>query len=149
MGKGFLLELRKGQVMAKEYLEKRNGGYYIAGTRVSLDSIVYDFLSGSSAEAIQQAFSTVTLEEVYGAIAFYPANRSEVEEYPALAEREYEKMRLEAREKNPLLYQKLEEAVATRICRRNESKVSGGCELQPSNHQRFATPGTTRRFSIR
>jgi len=26
--------------MAKEYVEERNGGYYIAGTRISLDSIV-------------------------------------------------------------------------------------------------------------
>lgn len=96
--------------MAKDYVEKRDGGYYVAGTRVFLDSIVYEFLSGSSAEAIQQAFPTVTLEEVYGAIAFYLANRAEVEEYLALAEQEYEKMRLEAREKNPLLYRKLEEA---------------------------------------
>jgi uncharacterized protein (DUF433 family) len=96
--------------MGKEYVEKRNGGYYIAGTRVSLDSIVYEFLSGSSAEAIQQAFSTVSLEEVYGAITFFLANQSEVEEYLAEGEREYEKLRLEAREKNPLLYRKLEEA---------------------------------------
>ncbi len=28
--------------MAKEYVEKRDGGYYIAGTRVSLDSIVFE-----------------------------------------------------------------------------------------------------------
>ena len=48
--------------MAKDYVEKRDGGYYVAGTRVFLDSIVYEFLSGSSAEAIQQAFPTVTLE---------------------------------------------------------------------------------------
>jgi uncharacterized protein (DUF433 family) len=96
--------------MSKEYVEKRDGGYYVAGSRVSLDSIVYEFLSGSSAEAIQQAYSTVTLEEVYGAIAFYLANRPNVDEYLALADQEYEKMRLEAREKNPLLYRKLEEA---------------------------------------
>jgi hypothetical protein len=32
--------------MAKEYVEQRNGGYYILGTRVSLDSVVYAFLRG-------------------------------------------------------------------------------------------------------
>ena len=96
--------------MAKEYVEKRNEGYYIAGSRVSLDSIVYEFLSGSSAEAIQQAYSTTTLEEVYGAITFYLANRSDIDEYLARGEQDYEKMRLEARDKNPLLYKKLEEA---------------------------------------
>jgi uncharacterized protein (DUF433 family) len=99
--------------MTKNYVERRDGGYYIAGSRVSLDSIVYEFLSGSSAEAIQQAFPTVSLEDVYGAIAFYLANRSEVEEYLAQGEQEYEKMRLEAREKNPLLYRRLEEARRT------------------------------------
>lgn len=32
--------------MTKEYIEERNGGYYVEGTRVSLDSIVYEFLKG-------------------------------------------------------------------------------------------------------
>jgi uncharacterized protein (DUF433 family) len=96
--------------MTKEYVEHRDGGYYIAGSRVSLDSIVYEYLSGSSAEAIQQAFPTVSLEDVYGAIAFYLANRSKVEEYLAQGEQEYEQMRLKARERNPLLYRKLEAA---------------------------------------
>ena len=29
--------------MHSEYIEERNGGYYIAGTRISLDSVVYSF----------------------------------------------------------------------------------------------------------
>jgi hypothetical protein len=29
--------------MAREYVEKRNGGYYLIGSGVSLDSIVYRF----------------------------------------------------------------------------------------------------------
>jgi len=29
--------------MAREYVEERNGGYYLAGTRISLDSIVQCF----------------------------------------------------------------------------------------------------------
>ena len=96
--------------MAKEYVEKRSGGYYIAGSRVSLDSIVYEFLSGSSAEAIQQAFPGISLEEIYGSLTFYLANRPEVEEYLEKGEQELEEMRLVAREKNPMLYRKLEEA---------------------------------------
>jgi uncharacterized protein (DUF433 family) len=35
----------------------------VAGTRVSLDSIVYAFLDGQSAEAIAQAFPVLTLEQ--------------------------------------------------------------------------------------
>ena len=29
--------------MHRDYIEQRNGGYYLAGTRISLDSIVYAF----------------------------------------------------------------------------------------------------------
>jgi hypothetical protein len=36
--------------MAHEYTEIRNGGYYVAGSRVSLASIVYAFRDGASPE---------------------------------------------------------------------------------------------------
>jgi len=55
------------------YVEERNG------SRVSLDSIVHEFRNGSSAETIQQEFATLTLEQVYGAIAFYLAHRAQVD----------------------------------------------------------------------
>ena len=37
-----------------EYIEQRSGGFYVAGTRVSLDSIVYSFRAGDSPETIRQ-----------------------------------------------------------------------------------------------
>lgn len=42
--------------MSDAYIEQYNGAYIVAGSRVFLDSIVYAFLSGQSAEAIAQAF---------------------------------------------------------------------------------------------
>jgi hypothetical protein len=36
------------RIVTREYMEQRNGGYYVAGTRVSLDSVVYGFLRGES-----------------------------------------------------------------------------------------------------
>jgi len=66
--------------MMREYVERRNGGYYVAGKRVSLDSLVAGFNGGESAETIQQHFPALTLEEVYGAITFYLANQGEVDE---------------------------------------------------------------------
>lgn len=67
--------------MAKEYIELRDGCYYVAGTRISLDSIVHGFRRGESAETICQNFELVRLEEVYGAIAYYLANRSQIDAY--------------------------------------------------------------------
>lgn len=61
--------------MAKDYIDERNGGYYISGTRVSLDSIVQCFNEGLSPEAILDEFDTLTLAQVYGAIAYYLENR--------------------------------------------------------------------------
>ncbi len=50
--------------MAKQYIEKRDGSYFIAGTRISLDSIVHGFRRGESPETIRQNFELLRLEEV-------------------------------------------------------------------------------------
>jgi uncharacterized protein (DUF433 family) len=55
----------------REYVEQRDGWYYVAGSRVSLASIVYEYRDGAAAETIQQNFPTLTLEQVHGAIACY------------------------------------------------------------------------------
>jgi uncharacterized protein (DUF433 family) len=67
--------------MAKEYIEQRDGNYYVVGTRISLDSIIHAFRRGESPETICQNFELLRLEEVYGAIAHYPANRAAVDAY--------------------------------------------------------------------
>jgi uncharacterized protein (DUF433 family) len=67
--------------MAKEYIEHRDGNYYIAGTRVSLDSIVHAFRRGESPETICQNFELLHLEEVYGAVAYYLANHVDIDAY--------------------------------------------------------------------
>ena len=53
------------------YIEERNGGLYVAGTRVSLDSVVIRFQQGASTEKIVQSFPALQLSHVYGAIAYY------------------------------------------------------------------------------
>jgi uncharacterized protein (DUF433 family) len=67
--------------MAKEYIEERDGNYYVAGTRISLDSIVHAFRHGESPETICQNFELVSLEDVYGAIAHYLSNQAHIDAY--------------------------------------------------------------------
>jgi uncharacterized protein (DUF433 family) len=67
--------------MTKEYIEQRDGNYYVAGTRISLDSIVHAFRRGESPETICQNFELLRLEEVYGAIAYYLANQADIDVY--------------------------------------------------------------------
>ena len=48
----------------KTYVEQRDGGYWVAGTRVSLDSLIYAFKRGASLETIRRSFPVLILEEV-------------------------------------------------------------------------------------
>lgn len=95
--------------MNKEYIETRESGYYVAGTRVSLDSIVYAFLYGQTAESIAQSFPVLSLEQVYGAITFYLANRPAIDSYLNKTEAEFEGSRQVSRESDPMFYQNLTE----------------------------------------
>jgi uncharacterized protein (DUF433 family) len=101
--------------VSQEYVEMRDGGYYLAGSRVSLDSIVYAFLGGQTAEAIGQAFPVLTLEQVYGALTFYLAHRELVDEYLAAQRSDVEAKRQAARDADPMFYQKIAAARRTSI----------------------------------
>lgn len=93
--------------MDKSYVENHAGAFRIAGTRISLDSVVYAFRDGQTPESIVRSFPLLTLEQVYGAIAYYLANRDEVDAYLEQGEAEYEALRQKSREADPAFYEKL------------------------------------------
>ena len=96
--------------MTTDYVEHRSGGYFVSGTRVSLDSVVYSFLRGESPEGIADSFPALTLEQVFGSLAFYLANQVVIDEYLRHGREEFERLRQEARQSNPALYARLEAA---------------------------------------
>ena len=96
--------------MSTTYVEQRDGQYLVTDTRVSLDSIVYEFLAGQSAESIAQAFPVLTLEQVYGAITFYLAHREDIDRYLEARRQDFEVTRQSARDADPMFYQKLTDA---------------------------------------
>lgn len=96
--------------MNTDYVEEKEGVYRVGGTRVSLDSIVYEFRRGASPESIQRSYPSLTLEEVYGAIAFYLANQPEIDRYLIEGEEEFERLREVSRAANPEWYAKMERA---------------------------------------
>ena len=67
--------------MAAEYIERRDDHYFVRGSRVSLDSVVYGFRDGESPETIRDNFPTLSLERIYGAIAFYLGHQAEIDAY--------------------------------------------------------------------
>ena len=72
--------------MTDKYVEKHGDGWRIKDSRVSLDSIIYQFRNGRSPEAIQDAFPVLSLSQVYGAIAFYLDHQRALDEYLAHTE---------------------------------------------------------------
>jgi len=96
--------------MVQQYVEKIDGVYRLAGTRVSFDSVVYAYWNGQTAESIAQSFPGLMLEQVHGALAFYLAHRSEIDAYLESAQLEYDALREASRQNDPMFYQKLAEA---------------------------------------
>ena len=88
--------------------------YRIANTRISLDSVVYAWRQGESPEGIIDSYSSLTLEQVHGALAFYLANQAMIDAYLLQGEKEYELLRQKSWENmrlnRPALYRKLTEA---------------------------------------
>jgi uncharacterized protein (DUF433 family) len=93
--------------MAKDYIEERSGAYFVAGTRVSLDSVALAFLRGESAEGIVESFPALTLEQAFGSLAFYLSNRERIDQYLRRGSEEFEQLRQHARRNNPGLYARL------------------------------------------
>jgi uncharacterized protein (DUF433 family) len=53
----------------------------VGGTRVTLDSVLFAFNSGHTAEEILLKYPSLDLTEVYALIAYYLRNRPEVDAY--------------------------------------------------------------------
>lgn len=58
-----------------------DGVVRVAGTRVTLDTIVDAFETGATAEEIAQQYPTVPLVDVYSVITYYLRHKPEVEVY--------------------------------------------------------------------
>lgn len=80
---------------------------------MSLDSVIHEFLKGESPESIVQSFPSLKLEQVYGGITFYLANRMELDGYLRAGEKHFEELSRSARESHRLLYEKLDAAKKT------------------------------------
>lgn len=97
--------------MSKDYVTKievdQVEAYRIVDSRVSLDSVVYSWLQGDSPETIADNFPVLTLEVVYGAIAFFLANQEMIEEYLRHSERQSEEIKQQWRNSNSALYRRL------------------------------------------
>ena len=105
--------------MAKEYIERRQGSFYLIGSRVPLARIVYEFHDGAAPEATRLDYPTLSLEQVYGAITFYLANKEEIEQDMIDRRRIEEEVSKAQPPLPPELQQKLERAREQMLSRRS------------------------------
>lgn len=66
-----------------------NGRPMIAGTRTSVSRVAVLYKQGAGAEEIARRMSHLNLAQVYAALAYYHANRDEIEADLAEADAEY------------------------------------------------------------
>lgn len=71
----------------RQFVERRDDGFYLLGSRVPLDCVVREFREGHSPETIRADFPTLSLEQVYGAITFHLGHQDEVDQDMAARER--------------------------------------------------------------
>ena len=100
--------------MHSEYIERRNGGYYVAGTRISLESVVCAYNRGDSPERILERYPLLEKPaRVYGVIAFYLDHQAEIDPYLEASKREFESSSgAPLSESNPSLWDRLRQAQA-------------------------------------
>jgi uncharacterized protein (DUF433 family) len=98
-----------------EYVTRSaDGGWRVAGSRVSLDSVVIAYWDGRLPEAIVADFPPLTLEQVHGAIAFYLRNRDEIDRYLSAQDARWSSLRAESEAKHGPLLERIRHSVATR-----------------------------------
>ncbi len=93
-----------------DHVEERNGGLYIPGSRVSLDSVVYAYLRGESEIGIAESFTSLSLDQIRSGIRYYLAHRAEVDEYLKRQEALHRRMAEESRRQRPEFYARMEAA---------------------------------------
>lgn len=69
-----------------------HGVLRVGKTRVPLDTVVYAFNQGASAEEIVMSYPSLELGDVYAVVNYYLHNRTEVDAY--LSQREAESSRI-------------------------------------------------------
>jgi len=81
----------------------------ITGSRVTLDSIVHAFQHGATAEQIQDSFPSLTLREIYGAIAYYLEHQEQMDAYLQAQRQAAEETRraIESRQNSAVLRERI------------------------------------------
>jgi uncharacterized protein (DUF433 family) len=71
----------------------QGGVVRVGGTRITLDSVIYAFKEGSTAEQILEDYPSLRLADVYAVIGYYLRHKEEVDAYLREQGRQAEEVR--------------------------------------------------------
>lgn len=108
----------------KPYVEERDGVMYVRGSRVPLESLVWLWRDGQSAEVIRDAYPTFRLAQVYGALPYYLDHQSVIDEKLAAGQAMFESLRSAAEVADPSRYAALRQRFAAARSRRADHQSS-------------------------
>lgn len=114
--------------VAVPYVQLRDKDYYVGSTRVTLRSVVAGWRRGETPEYIQEGFPSLTLAQVFGAIAFYLDHQNEVD--ANFREMDELRVRLKAEEeaKHPEFYAEMRRRIAEHHAKQGESTAESNPE---------------------
>jgi len=105
-------------VVGESYVEERDGVLYVRSHRVPLESLAWLWREGHSAEAIQEAYPTLGLAEVLGALAYYLDHQEAVDQQLAAGAAAFDAQRAAAQAAEPERYATLHRRLADARARR-------------------------------
>jgi uncharacterized protein (DUF433 family) len=91
------------QVTSPPFRRDEAGGIRIGSSRVTLDSILNSYQQGSTPEEIAIQFSTLHLEDIYSAIAYYLNHRQEIDDYLEQRNQQVQQIRQQLTQKHNLV----------------------------------------------
>ena len=86
-----MIELEEMQAVPLQQDEE--GSIRVAGTRVTLESVVGRFKQGFTGEEIQESFPSIRLADIYAVLSYYLKHEAEVEGYLQARSREADEIR--------------------------------------------------------
>jgi uncharacterized protein (DUF433 family) len=94
------------------YVEERAGVHYVRSSRMPIESLIWLWREGQSAEAIREAYPTLRLAEVYGALAYYLDHQADMDRELAAGQVRFEAQRAAAFAADPERYGLLRQRLA-------------------------------------
>lgn len=103
-------------IVEQTYIQARDGNFYVADTRVTVRSVIAEWLQGLSAEEIARDFPGLSLAQVYGTVAQYLDHQAEFDAFFRDAAQRVAQDRAEAEAADPAFYAMLRQRFAAGRC---------------------------------